>query len=250
MERLRNESRPKLSIRAAAEAAGISDARWRQIAKGHNQAAKDVRVPARAPADTLARMARVVGATADQLREVGREDAADELAALKMSSPVADHLGALETLTDEIYNALPDKAAAWPDMNTEGGRLNRQSLTELIMAYTEARDLPPSERADLMIKALLRSIGTVRQILVRDGEKTVRAHAIDALNPAEAAIAFLKEAIEEMKGIPHADQSAPPATPAAQSDAQETGNKDQEDELTQGLLDLAARTVDDEDKPS
>lgn len=82
IERLRTEARPRLSIRAAADAAGISDARWRQIAKGHNQASKDVRVPARAPADTLARMARVVGATAQQLREAGRGDAADELEAI------------------------------------------------------------------------------------------------------------------------------------------------------------------------
>lgn len=57
----------------------MSDSRWRQIIKGYRQETKDVRVPVRAPADTLARMARAVGATAEQLREAGRSDAADEL---------------------------------------------------------------------------------------------------------------------------------------------------------------------------
>lgn len=88
VERLRTAARPKLSIRAAADAAGISDARWRQIAKGYNQASKDVRVPARAPADTLARMAKAVGATPDQLREVGRADAAEELQALPSTQSI------------------------------------------------------------------------------------------------------------------------------------------------------------------
>lgn len=81
IERLRTAVRPKLSIRAAARASAISDSRWHQIIKGYRQESAGLRVPVRAPADTLARMARAVGATADQLREVGREDAADELEA-------------------------------------------------------------------------------------------------------------------------------------------------------------------------
>ncbi len=79
IERLRTEVRPKLSVRAAARASGISDSRWRQIIKGYRQETATLRVPVRAPADTLARMARAVGATPAQLREAGREDAADEL---------------------------------------------------------------------------------------------------------------------------------------------------------------------------
>ncbi|MDP7721844.1 hypothetical protein [Mycobacterium sp. TY814] len=62
-----------------AKLAGISEGRWRQIAKGYQQATRDTRVPVVAPADTLARMARAVGATPDQLRSTGRDDAADEL---------------------------------------------------------------------------------------------------------------------------------------------------------------------------
>lgn len=79
LERLRTEKVPTLSGRAAAKEAGISGSRWTQIVRGYKQETSEVRVPVRAPADTLARMAKVVGATADQLREVGREDAADEM---------------------------------------------------------------------------------------------------------------------------------------------------------------------------
>lgn len=70
--------RSGLSARAAAQRAGISDARWRQIVSGY-QTVSGTRVPVRAPADTLARMAQVVGVTAEQLADDGREDAADEL---------------------------------------------------------------------------------------------------------------------------------------------------------------------------
>lgn len=79
IESLRKGLRPALSVRKAAEAASISEGRWRSLAKGTHQVSKGTAVPTRAPADTLARMARVVGATPDQLREVGREDAAGEL---------------------------------------------------------------------------------------------------------------------------------------------------------------------------
>lgn len=64
----------------------MSDSRWRQIIKGYRQETADIRVPVRAPAETLARMADVVGATPDQLREVGREDAADELESLGLNA--------------------------------------------------------------------------------------------------------------------------------------------------------------------
>lgn len=86
LERLRKDVRPTLSVREAAKRADISEARWRQIAKGYSQPSKDVRVPVRAPADTLARMAEVVGATAAQLTNAGRKDAADELQRMQVAT--------------------------------------------------------------------------------------------------------------------------------------------------------------------
>lgn len=70
-----------MSARTAAREAGISEARWRQIASGY-QTVSGTRVPVTAPAETLARMARVVGVTPPELEEAGREDAATELRAL------------------------------------------------------------------------------------------------------------------------------------------------------------------------
>lgn len=65
------------AVAKVAKRAGISEGRWRQIAKGYQQATKETRVAVRAPADTLARMAHAVNVTADQLDEAGRSDAAD-----------------------------------------------------------------------------------------------------------------------------------------------------------------------------
>ncbi|WP_052620254.1 hypothetical protein, partial [Mycobacteroides abscessus] len=83
IEASREELRPRLSARRAAELSGISEGRWRQIVKGFQQVTKDVRVPVRAPAETLARMANTVGVTPEQLRDVDRNDAAAELDLLR-----------------------------------------------------------------------------------------------------------------------------------------------------------------------
>lgn len=70
--------RKKMSAREAARRAGISDARWRQITSGY-QTVSGTRVPVSAPAETVARMAQVVGVTSEQLATAGREDAAEAL---------------------------------------------------------------------------------------------------------------------------------------------------------------------------
>lgn len=90
IDELRDAHRPRLSVRKAAEQAGISEGRWRQIVKGYQQVTSDVRAPVRAPADTLARMAKVVGATPEQLRNANREDAAEELQALTQAPAATD----------------------------------------------------------------------------------------------------------------------------------------------------------------
>lgn len=79
IEAARESLQPRLSGRAAAAAAGISDGRWRQIVNGYLSAGRQQYIPVVAPPETLARMARVVGVTPEQLADVGREDAAGEL---------------------------------------------------------------------------------------------------------------------------------------------------------------------------
>jgi transcriptional regulator with XRE-family HTH domain len=68
-----------LSVKKLSANAGISDTRWRHIVRGRQPAAGGGEVAVTAPAATLARMAHVVGVTAEQLVEAGRADAADLL---------------------------------------------------------------------------------------------------------------------------------------------------------------------------
>ncbi|WP_225793823.1 hypothetical protein [Streptomyces aculeolatus] len=71
--------RTKLSARRAAELAGISDARWRQITSGYQMVSGNP-IPVRdAPAETVARMALVADVTPEELEEDDRPDAAGEL---------------------------------------------------------------------------------------------------------------------------------------------------------------------------
>lgn len=81
--------RAGISARKAAKLAGISEGRWRQIANGYQTVSRGVHIPVRkAPADTVARMAHVVGIAPEQLEEADRADAAEELRAMaKQVSP-------------------------------------------------------------------------------------------------------------------------------------------------------------------
>lgn len=236
IEELREGVRPKLSVRKAADSAGISEGRWRQIAKGYNQVSKDTYVPSIAPADTLARMARVVGAVPDQLRAVGREDAATELAKIERDAEVDKH-------ADAIMDALPDTSPSWIDSNTEGGRLNRKSLSDLITAYVASRDDPPEDRAERMAEAALVAIATVRQVLILDGDRTVRAHAIDALNPAEAAVTFLIEALGDMKGAGHDMEAAQESPASSEASSHEKTDADSADDVKPSSAAAAADAI-------
>lgn len=62
-----------------AQLVGISDTRWRHIVNGYQPVGRGEYLKIQAPAATLARMARAVGLTPEQLTAAGREDAAEEL---------------------------------------------------------------------------------------------------------------------------------------------------------------------------
>ncbi|MES5383901.1 hypothetical protein ABVN64_30350 [Mycolicibacterium conceptionense] len=227
IESLRKQVRPAMSVRKAAEAASISEGRWRSLAKGTHQVSKGTAVPTRAPADTLARMARTVGATPDQLREVGRGDAADELAALSRDS-LRSRPGQQMTLE-------------------EGAHSSRSARLEMLRRLADAPPTPHDEHFDRAERLLAHAHESVRQ-----GQYLGAIHSLEGV---ESTVELLIDrvtdsAIQQNEGATHADQSSTDTDPSAQSDAQAEGNEGQEDELTQGLLDLAARTVDDEDKPS
>lgn len=86
--------RLELSIREAARRAGISYGRWRQITTGYQNTSPGEFAVVRAPAKTLAKMARVVGVTPEQLETEGqRPDAAeamrhDEAAPVPQLAPI------------------------------------------------------------------------------------------------------------------------------------------------------------------
>ncbi|WP_433368447.1 hypothetical protein ACQPZX_41580 [Actinoplanes sp. CA-142083] len=93
------QQRSGRSIRQVATEAGMSDARWRQVVKGLMHVS-GVSTPVVAPAPTLARMALVVGVTPQQLRDAGRDDAAEGLEMLaqaqKPGAVVRVHAGVAE----------------------------------------------------------------------------------------------------------------------------------------------------------
>jgi hypothetical protein len=98
IEKLREELPDKESkIARVAKKAGISESRWRQIAKGYQQVDKGTQLRVVAPPGTLARMARAVGATPEALEQAGRSDAAQELSKL----PSAASVSMLDDLSDD-----------------------------------------------------------------------------------------------------------------------------------------------------
>lgn len=130
------------AVSKVAKLAGISESRWRQIAKGYQQATKDTRVPVRAPADTLARMAKAVGIAPEQLLEVGREDAAEELVRQMTVRERVEYDRAGGQVTAKVPGLGAGLASLIPtnDPEPEPSRLN---VEQEIVAQTwqEAHDL-------------------------------------------------------------------------------------------------------------
>jgi hypothetical protein len=124
------------------------------------------------------------------------------------------------------------------------GGFDQQSLSDLIAAYVESHDQPAVERADAMVGATLKALRRVRQVLMRAADETVRAEAIDALNPAEAAANFLRDVIDEIKWKagaadgdvaepirpPHWNESPLPPASVDEAEAASTGFKQSDDE--------------------
>lgn len=96
-----------VSVRRAAKRAELSEGRWRQIAKGYQQAARGVRVPVNAPVETLARMASAVELHSDELDVVGAHEVAAlvrEQAIAKLRHPLHGPAGgtSVSLLSDEV----------------------------------------------------------------------------------------------------------------------------------------------------
>jgi transcriptional regulator with XRE-family HTH domain len=120
---------PEMSRRKAAAKAGISASQWSDVERGHKKAGPGVVVPVLATAETLARMAQVAGASADDLAAAGRADAADELRVLGQQ------------------RELRHRLAAVPGLGAVSDLLNRAGSEELLPLL--AAGLDEIERSDL-----------------------------------------------------------------------------------------------------
>ena len=89
---------PPLSRRRAAAKAGISPSQWSDVERGHKRAGSGVIVPVQATAETLARMARTVGVSAEELAAAGREDAAQQLRMLEHEGGLRKRIAAIPGL--------------------------------------------------------------------------------------------------------------------------------------------------------
>lgn len=79
--------RTRSSIRKAAAEVPISEGRLRQIINGYETRGAGVHLAVRAPAETLASIARAFGITPEQLEGADRADAAAELRDLLTTEP-------------------------------------------------------------------------------------------------------------------------------------------------------------------
>jgi hypothetical protein len=134
-----------ISIREAARRAGISYGRWRQIAKGFQNISPGVFAPVRdAPAKTIAKMARAVNVSPEQLVAAGREDAAVILADLLRPEPTATPEPAAEPTSPDDADAMENAVivAALPRREREVWAEMRRNL----QATPAGRDLFASPR--------------------------------------------------------------------------------------------------------
>ena len=98
MQRRREALTPPVSRRQAAAKAGISPSQWSDVERGSKKAGTGVVVPVQATARTLAKMARAIGVTADELAAAGREDAARDLRATADRTQLRQRLAAIPGL--------------------------------------------------------------------------------------------------------------------------------------------------------
>ena len=96
----REAATPALSRRQAAAKAGISPSQWSDVERGSKHVGSGVTIPVHATAQTLARMARSVGATPEDLQAAGRDDAATLLHELEQDRTLRSRIAAIPGLGD------------------------------------------------------------------------------------------------------------------------------------------------------
>jgi len=127
-----------MSRRQAAAKAGISPSQWSDVERGHKKAGSGVVVPVQATAETLARMARAVGVSVDDLAAAGREDAGSQLRAFEQEHGLRKRISAVPGLSVLTDLPLPNE--------------DDEELLPLIAEALDAiedSDLPKAAKRDL-----------------------------------------------------------------------------------------------------
>jgi hypothetical protein len=169
-------NRLDLSIREAARRAGISYGRWRQITTGYQNVSPGSFAPVHAPAGTLAKMARVVGVTAEQMETAGQRPDAAEI--LRIDAAAQD--------AGEDF-ALPATAAMEIAM--------RSHLEEMQLRVELARRRNPGRRLTgrLVFPLDARDAGSWDDLLARGWSENDVPRGIAALHTWEQEAARLDE---------------------------------------------------------
>lgn len=152
-EAVRQAMRPKLSQNAAAKAAGTSSTTYRRIISGVSRfGGQDV--PFDGSADTVASIARALGVTPEQLEEVGRTDAADELRMVGRAEAVEEALPIRPAKSGRLDMAVPtddELRASGLAPETIEALLDMRRHVERLVAK---RDEDAIRRANRVLRAL------------------------------------------------------------------------------------------------
>lgn len=102
----------RLSIPAAAAAAGISAEHWGNVERGYRSISADEREDVTGTPDMIALMARTVSVTAQQLTAAGRPDAAQALPAPGAEQPADDDDPGRKAVIESVRTLYPGDAVA------------------------------------------------------------------------------------------------------------------------------------------
>lgn len=193
IEMARKRISPPMSARRAAEIAGISEGRWRQIVKGYQAIGDGHRAPVEGPANTVARMARAVGLAPVDLELALRPDAAEELRNLSDDDLIAREVQEREQRKRSQLEARRNDIVHSHDR--EEDKLNDQirRVQELAISLVDEQDAESlREQSQRLMARLvrLRHMRMVAQLEVArlEGEEAVVNGELDRIMRQQANV--------------------------------------------------------------
>ncbi|MBO9523147.1 MAG: hypothetical protein J7518_16565 [Nocardioidaceae bacterium] len=172
---------PKVSARELGRRIGMSDARVRQIINGYSSQGGQV-LTVHGPATTVARIALTLGITAQELRDVGRADAAEALVRIGPNSfawkaSETDDAKALERLVAEAavkVAALKIELASAESQLDDLTRRLAQAGLEARRAKSTSPAMPPDDPAYRRAAELLVETAAEQVAMERESDPAAR----------------------------------------------------------------------------